>query len=323
MIDVSTLAGSKVLITGAAGCIGAWVVKILREAGATPVVADLSRNRSRLEMIMHGADEVIWENVDITDYGQVLEAVNRHDVKAIIHLAALQVPLAKADPLMGARVNVMGTANVLECARQSGISRLSYASSIAAPAMGDQQALSTLYGAHKLCGEQMAAVYWQDWGIPSVGIRPPIIYGPGRDQGMSSAPTIAMLAAFVNRPYTVPFTGDMSLVHAEDAAWRFVAAIATVTEGCGVFDLNGIQASVSDILAIAREYLPDAELAESGAPMPFPAVPDDGSLDQYLDILSCRPLRDGIADTLASFEAASVRGYNLEELATRLIGSPT
>ena len=49
--------------------------------------------------------------------------------------------------------------------------------------MTDSDALSTLYGAHKVCGEQMAAVYWQDWGVPSIGIRPAIIYGPGRDQG--------------------------------------------------------------------------------------------------------------------------------------------
>ncbi|MFT5483170.1 MAG: nucleoside-diphosphate-sugar epimerase, partial [Halieaceae bacterium] len=88
MIELSKLAGSKVLVTGAAGCIGAWVVKILREAGATPVVLDMSCNRSRLEMIMDGADEVIWENVDITQYEQVSEVVNRHGVDAIIHLAA-------------------------------------------------------------------------------------------------------------------------------------------------------------------------------------------------------------------------------------------
>jgi nucleoside-diphosphate-sugar epimerase len=321
MIELSKLAGSKVLVTGAAGCIGAWVVKILREAGATPVVLDMSCNRSRLEMIMDGADEVIWENVDITQYEQVSEVVNRHGVDAIIHLEALQVPLAKADPLMGTLVNVVGTANILECARQSGISRLSYASSIAAPAMADEQALSTLYGAHKLCGEQMAAVYWQDWDIPSVGIRPSIIYGPGRDQGMSSAPTIAMLAAFMGRPYTVPFTGAMSLVHAEDAAWRFVAAIAKVNPECKVFDLNGTQGSVADVLAITREYLPRAELTESGAAMPFPAVPDGGGLDEYLGLSPCRSLRDGIADTLASFESASSRQYDLEALATRLIGS--
>ena len=116
-------------------------------------------------------------------------------MEAVIHPAALQVPFCKADPVGSTQINVMGSINILEVARQQSISRLSYASSIAAPAMTSDDALSTLYGAHKVCGEQMAAVYWQDWGVPSIGIRPGIIYGPGRDQGMSAAPTIAMLAA--------------------------------------------------------------------------------------------------------------------------------
>ena len=201
------LTGRKVLLTGAAGCIGAWVVKLLRGMDAIPVVFDITDNRDRLDLIMPDAGSVIWEVGDITDYDQLLRTVERHDVTAIIHLAALQVPFCKADPIKSAAINVMGSAHILECARQSGIRRLAYASSIAAPAMGNSPWLSTLYGAHKVCGEQMASVYWQDWQVASVGIRPAIIYGPGRDQGMSAAPTVGMLAAQCRQPYHVPFGG--------------------------------------------------------------------------------------------------------------------
>jgi len=314
------LAGRKVLVTGAAGCIGAWVVKLLRDMEAVPVVFDIVDNRERLHMIMSDADQVNWQVGDITDYDQLLATIEDRAISAIIHLAALQVPFCKADPVKSTAINVMGSTHILEAARQMGIKRLAYASSIASPAMGDAAWLSTLYGAHKVCNEQMASVYWQDWQVPSVGIRPAIIYGPGRDQGMSAAPTIAMLAACCRQPYQVPFGGEVSYVHAEDAAVRFVSAVALERQGAPVFDLNGTPASIGEVLDIIREYVPAATLEQSGEPMPFPALPDDGQLNAYLDIEPCRPFRQGVADTLASFEDARSRGIDLPELLQRTLG---
>ena len=146
MSHSSELAGKTVLITGAAGCIGAWVVKQLRELGATPVVFDIADNRERLDLIMPDADSVIWELGDITDFERLTEVAEAHNIEAIIHLAALQVPFCKADPVGSTRINVMGSIHMLELARQRGITRMSYASSVAAPAMGDNDWLATLYG---------------------------------------------------------------------------------------------------------------------------------------------------------------------------------
>ena len=142
------LMGKSVLVTGAAGCIGAWVVKLLHEAGAKPVVFDIVENRQRLYLIMDGAEGVTWECGDITDYDRLSSVCAQYSVEAIIHLAALQVPFCKSDPVGSTQINVMGSINILEVARQQSISRLSYASSIAAPAMTSDDALSTLYGAH-------------------------------------------------------------------------------------------------------------------------------------------------------------------------------
>ena len=320
MNSIPALAGRKVLLTGAAGCIGAWAVKLLRDMDAIPVVFDITDNRERLDFIMPDADKVIWEIGDITDYDQLLRTVDRYDVTAIIHLAALQVPFCKADPVKSAAINVMGSTHILECARQTGIKRLAYASSIAAPAMGDSSWLSTLYGAHKVCAEQMASVYWQDWQVPSVGIRPAIIYGPGRDQGMSSAPTVAMLAAQCRRPYHIPFGGEVSYVHAEDAAIRFIAAVGRKGEGAPVFDLNGTPADINELLDLIRACIADAELTHSKEPLPFPATPDDGQLNAYLNVAPCRPLKQGIGDTLACFEAAQAKGTDLPELLERTMG---
>ena len=62
----------------------------------------------------------------------------------------------------------------------------------------------TLYGVYKRANEGTAHVYWADHGVASVGLRPHTVFGPGRDQGLTSAPTTAMLAAACGRPYRDP-----------------------------------------------------------------------------------------------------------------------
>lgn len=316
------LKDKSVLVTGAAGCIGAWTVKLLTELGADPIVYDLTENRSRLHLAMETADTVKWELGNITDYKRLTEVISLHNINAVIHLAALQVPFCKADPVGSTQVNVMGSINILEAARQLGIKRLAYASSVAAPAMGDNKYLTTLYGAHKICGEQMAAAYWQDWQVPSIGIRPGIIYGPGRDQGMSAAPSIAMLAALEGKPYTVPFSGPLTFCHVQDAALRFVMAVSKEQSDASVFDMNGTPADTADIIDIIKAKTGiNTRLDFAGQTMPFPAEADDGKLDALLGAPSYRTLETGIEDTLAHYNLAKTRGFDTHSLAEKLTGS--
>jgi len=316
----SKLSGKSVLVTGAAGCIGAWVVKGLRDMGANPIVYDLSENRRRLNLIMDDAQSIDWVKGDITDYKQLAQTIENNKVFAVIHLAALQFPGTKADPLMGTRVNVVGTANILEAARQAGIDRITYASSIASPAMGPNEHLDTLYGAHKFCNEQMARVYWQDWEVPSVCIRPGVIYGPGRDQGMSSAITLGLLAAFTGRSYDIPFIGPVSYVHVEDAAQRFIAAVARETRGAEVFDMNGVVGDMEDVLADMETILPYNGITASGTSLPFPAEVDDGLLDAFVGAQPHRTFLEGLSATLNTFQAARQRQVLNESAIRQLLG---
>lgn len=314
------LSRKNVLITGAAGCIGAWVVKGLREIGANPIVYDLSEDRRRLNLIMDNAQSVDWVKGDITDYKQLSDVVESKEIFAIIHLAALQVPFAKANPILGTNVNVMGTTHIFEAARHAGIDRVAYASSIAAPAMGANDFLDTLYGAHKVCNEQMAKVYWQDWQVPSVCIRPGVIYGPGRDQGMSAAPTLGLLAAFAGRTYDIPFIGPVSYVHVEDAAQRFIGAISRETEGAEVFDMNGVVVDMECVLSNMESVLPYNGVTASGSALPFPAIPDDGLLDRFVDARPHRSFLDGLSGTVDMFRLASQRQVLNERAILQLLG---
>ena len=99
LIDPSRFDG-PVLVTGAGGCIGAWVLTILTRSGVPCVALDLRDDRRRPGLIMGpgAAAELTWETGDIADAPGLQAVIARHGIQAIIHLAGLQVPFCKADP---------------------------------------------------------------------------------------------------------------------------------------------------------------------------------------------------------------------------------
>src|SRR5262245_58263873 len=117
-------------ITGAQGCIGSWIVKALAERRDSPVVFDRSEDARRLEAIMKPDDvaHVRFVCGDITDVTAVRSALEASGARRIIHLAGLQVPTCKADPVAGAFVNVIGTLNLFEAAKAIDAERAIYAS---------------------------------------------------------------------------------------------------------------------------------------------------------------------------------------------------
>ena len=301
----------RVLVTGAGGCIGSWALALLTRAGVPVAAFDLisDQRRPRLLLPEDQLAKVEWLVGDLSDPAAVTEAARTSGAQVIIHLAALQVPFCKADPVAGARVNVVGTVNVFEAARKLGIKRLAYASSIAAHgAMDGHGTLPTLYGAYKHCNEQTAKVYSQDWGVHSVGLRPGVVYGVGRDQGMTSKTTVAILAAAAKRPYTVPFRGPISWLHAGEVASAFVKAVSKERGAAAVFDINGVATTVEASLQILNKVAPGNRVECSGAALPFPMDLSDEPVRAYLGNYGSVPLEAGIKATYESFGALLQRG---------------
>ena len=221
------------LVTGSMGCIGAWTIYNLFKQNQRVVGFDLSADPYRLKLLM--SDEEI-ERVpllrgDIADFNQVERVVLENGITHIIHLAALQVPFCKADPVLGARVNVVGTANVFEAAARHPdlVRRVVYASSVAVygpPSLYGTKPVdedaplfpATHYGVYKQANEGTARIYFQDKRVTSIGLRPYVIYGLGRDRGLTSSPTKAMLAAALGRPYEITYSSRSILQYADDTA---------------------------------------------------------------------------------------------------------
>ncbi|MBA3946749.1 MAG: NAD(P)-dependent oxidoreductase [Herpetosiphonaceae bacterium] len=313
------------LVTGAYGCIGAWTVKQLVDEKVQVWAYDLPGNPHRLRLIMDDAalEQVHFVTGDITDQALFERTVVEQGITTIIHLAALQVPFVRADPVGGARVNVVGTAVVLEAAKRhlDQIDGLVYASSIGvygpaalypeAPlAHTAPLAPTNLYGVYKQANEGMAQVYWAEDGVRSIGLRPYVVYGPGRDQGMTSTPTKAMLAAAVQRGYHISYGGAAVFQYAPDVAAIFIAAARAGCDGATVYNIGGSAVTMDDIIAAIQEAAPDvaSQITSEATPLPHPPTINSDPLDEVLGPVRYTDLHSGVHDTIEHFRMAARDG---------------
>ena len=293
-----------VLVTGAGGCIGSWVLTLLIKAGVDVVAFDLSEEKHRLKLLLSNEDieKIKWIKGDIVDTQIVNEAVTENNIQSIIHLAALQIPFCAADPVAGAKVNVVGTVNIFETARKNNLKRLAYTSSVAAHGFLSKNIYkNSLYGAYKLCDENIAFNYLADWGVSSIGFRPGIVYGIGRDQGMTSKTTISLLAAAADKPYTIPFSGPISALYAGEVASALIKAVSRERKGAPVFDMNGTFTTVEEWINILQKIQPNSKITNTGLALPFPFELSDEPLRSYIGNYGFVNLEIGMKKTFNMF----------------------
>ena len=169
-----------VLVTGARGFIGAALVGALLRDGETVTASD------------RGADATDIAGLracDITDARQVDRLFDRDRFDTVIHCGAVSGPMVMADrPLDIWRINVLGTAHLLDAVRRQGTGRFVLCSSCSV--YGAMNGLTidedtppdplSLYGASKVAAEQAMIGYGREHGVAAVALRLAWVYGPGR-----------------------------------------------------------------------------------------------------------------------------------------------
>jgi nucleoside-diphosphate-sugar epimerase len=302
----------RFLVTGVLGCLGAWVARGALAEGADVIGYDLGDDARRLRLVLgDDAEDVSVVRGDITDLDQLERTLDEHEVTRVVHLAALQVPFVRDDPPLGMRVNVAGTVNVFEAVarRLDRIPGVVYASSAAVYSRDDPSpapesggtAPATLYGVSKLADEGIARVYAADREVPSIGLRPFVVYGPGRDQGMTSGPTEAMRCAVRGEPYEIRFSGRAQYDFAPDVAQAFLMAAHAGRPGAAVYNFPGERAWVEEVVDAIRAIVPQADVTVSGDPLPFPAELESVGFERDIGPCPRTPLRDGVAATIEHF----------------------
>jgi UDP-glucuronate 4-epimerase len=304
----------RFLITGALGCIGAWSCAQLVREDVPVVVYDLGTSIKRLELIMspEELESLTLIQGDVTSLEQLEETITDHGITHIVHLAAMLLPLVKADPPRGAAVNVVGTTNIFEAAKRQRVRGISYASSAAVygptagPRIEDAGAPTTLYGVFKLANEGTAQVYFADDGVGSVGLRPYVVYGPGRDNGLTADPTLAMAAAARGEGYEMRWGGRCQLQYAEDAARIFIASARAELDGASAFNLGGPSSHMSEVVTAIERAVPElaGRVTFDDVQLPFPEEMDAGALEDVIGPVEWTSLEEGTRQTIEHYRAS-------------------
>ena len=246
----------QLLITGGAGFIGSHSVEAAKAAGHNVRVFDNLSSGSRENV----PDKVELVVGDITNAAQVRAAAEGCD--AVLHLAALvSVPQSMREPAETLAINTVGTANVLEAARQVGMRRFVLASTCAVygdlPGRKDElspvQPLSP-YAASKLMAEQWAQLYTTAYGLETVVLRYFNVYGPRQRADSPYSGVLARWCTAVQRGETCTVFGDGSatrdFVSVHDVAAANLLALTSPAMQAGtVYPVaTGQSASLNQIL---------------------------------------------------------------------------
>ena len=305
----------RFLVTGANGCIGAWVLKHLSQEGADVVAFDLREDDHRHRLINDGnVPEVDWVFGDLTNSEDVKRAAD--GVTHIVHLAALQVPFCRANPIQGAAVNVTGTVNVFEAARQHGVKQIAQASSIAVFGSTSDYAdriipedapllPTTLYGVYKVATEDLAKVYWNENKVRSIGLRPHTVFGPGRDQGMTSLPSVGIEKAIRREAFHIEYGGTLDFQYASDVATAFIHAARFTVDGAPTYNLSCHSVAVSEFARITGEITGFDGITCGVSSLPV--VEGAKATSWYTNARGPQPtpLRDAIEQSVRIFSASS------------------
>jgi nucleoside-diphosphate-sugar epimerase len=310
----------RFLVTGAYGCIGAWTVRQLVREGVEVIGVDAGDDDHRVRELLD-EDElaaVRFLKADVSDPAQVAGLFELEPTH-LIHLAALQVPGCRENPVLGAQVNVVGTVALFAAALAHGLSSpIVYASSVAAFDAADGEGRipthpsgrpDTHYGVFKIANEGTARVFALESSLASIGLRPSVVYGAGRDSGLTSATTAAMRAAAHGSDYTIPFGGSCELQFAPDAAAAFIAAARAPFTGAVVVNIPGTAVTVAELVAEIERVVPESagRIGFEGPPLPFPEALDSSEFRSLVGTLAVTPLGQGVVETVAHFRRSAAR----------------
>lgn len=259
------------LVTGGAGYIGRWLAGELVGRGIDTVVFDRQAPdpTSRLPL----PREAAFLLGDVTDRQAVVAAAKGQPFGALIHLAGIVTMGCERDPEMALRVNLGGTHNILEAARQAGIPRVVFASTILVYGPDVAQPITedvpvepmTWYGQSKVMAEQLGLYYQRRYGLDFRAARLAAIVGPFRVAASGSATMYTSLIlerAALGQPYSIDVDEQAAIpiCYARDAA-RALATLATAESAPRrIYNVGTCRATALGLLEIAKRRHPEARI---------------------------------------------------------------
>ncbi len=299
---------NRVLVTGGTGFIGRRVCRILLERDVPVVILDSQPQQAvvdRLRQTQSGLPEdcLTVVEADITDLEQVESALEQNrDLTRVIHLASLLTAGVEENLVMAARVNIVGTVNILDASARCRIERVVQASSEAVYGNGQARYGKRpvqeddfcppldhhyAYGAMKLLAEFMGSKYASTHDLSVACLRPSVVFGFGRGGGGQSWAEVFASNPAVGKPAHLPFPADNreNWIYVDDCAEQLVRLVLKPDLEHYVYNSGGETASAAELVEQVRRHLPDADISVDDTKPYTPLIDDmDGSrLEREID----------------------------------------
>ncbi|MDA0328656.1 MAG: NAD-dependent epimerase/dehydratase family protein [Gemmatimonadetes bacterium] len=262
----------RILVTGAGGQIGSWLVPRLRELYGAPDVMATDLKVLSGEVIEAGPFQVL----DATDAVAVGEAVAVHKADTVYHLAAILSATGERDPRAAWKVNMSSLEAVLEVARERRCAVFT-PSSIGVfgpdtpknPTPQDTvMRPATMYGITKVAGELLCDYYHRRFGVDTRGVRFPglISYGAPPGGGTTDWAVDIFYQAVKRGTYTCFLGPDtqldmMYMPDAVDALVEIMEADPDRLVHRNAFNVTAMQLTPEGLTAEIRKHLPDFSIA--------------------------------------------------------------
>jgi nucleoside-diphosphate-sugar epimerase len=316
----------SILVTGA-GVIGSHTAAMLQDRGEKVHLLDIAPSLEAIDSVVDiGRINVI--KADIVDYEALRSLVREHGITHIVHTAAMLTRAVIEQPRSGVMVNVLGTTNILEVARELKLARVVLASSttVGYPTFGSFEGDSfpedfrmrvvserpnSLYTVSKLSGEHIALFYRDQYGVDAVVVRYGAVLSawagpnkslPGRMMLSLLEPAMQGRTAVIDDPFLI-WKGGEEFVDARDCAQGNVAALYAAQPQHAVYNIScGEMYTFDDVISAVRELYPSLKVEMrielkgglAGFPWERPAASDISLAQRDLGYASRYSLKDSI-----------------------------
>ena len=235
----SKLENSKVLVIGASGFIGGFLVKEILKEPVKEVILYDNFTRGNIDNIKESLEDprcfIFPYGGDVREFDVLDKAMEGVDY--VFHLAAMWLLHCKDFPRTAFDVNIAGTFNVLEACVKHKVKKLIYSSS--ASVYGDALNVpmkedhpfnnKNFYGATKIAGEAMCTAYNDRYGLEIIGLRYMNVYGPGQDQHAAYSGVVPIVLNKIDRSEAPSVNGDgtqaYDFIYVEDVARSNICAL--------------------------------------------------------------------------------------------------
>jgi nucleoside-diphosphate-sugar epimerase len=262
----------KILITGASGQIGSELTMALRKNYGNENIYATDLKEAPKEVMESGP----FQKLDVLDIQALTEITTKNKISQVYHLAALLSGTAEKKPLFAWDVNMKGLLYMLELAKDTGLKRLFWPSSIAVfgrttPKVNTPQLTitepNTVYGISKLAGERWCEYYFNRYKVDVRSIRYPglISYKTEAGGGTTDYAVEIFYEAIKSKKYECFLKDDaklpmMFMDDAIDCTIKLMEADASKLTIRGSYNLGGISFDPKDIAAEIKKHIPEFEI---------------------------------------------------------------